>query len=63
MDGEGFEPTLETQYTSAILKRGGAKSGALEEIDPELEEVVKGWLRLPTAVRAGIMAMVRTAKK
>ena len=50
---------------------GGAESGALSgdstpptvpatPADPELAEVVNAWSALPAAVRAGIVAMVRS---
>ncbi len=35
----------------------------LEQEDPELRAVVKAWPDLPEAVRAGIVAMVKAAKR
>lgn len=39
----------------------GAQSGARGDLsDPELAEVVRRWADLPAAMRAGIIAMVRS---
>jgi hypothetical protein len=48
------------------LDQGGAESGALGARDvnlaPDLAEVVELWPTLPEAIRASILAMVRSTK-
>ena len=39
----------------------GAESGALAITDPGLAELVEAWVRLPEAMKAGILAMVKAA--
>jgi hypothetical protein len=43
-----------------------AKSGALQAqkvpFDPDLAPVVEAWPKLPIAIKAGILAMVRVAE-
>ncbi|MGA2035589.1 MAG: hypothetical protein ABSG68_25350 [Thermoguttaceae bacterium] len=50
---------------SGFSESGGAKSGALGAqdgaIDPELRAIIDAWPALPDAIKAGILAMVRTA--
>ena len=64
---EGLEPGAKSSRKTAFPERGGAECGALGAelalIDTELSEVVVGWAKLPEALRAGIVAMVREAKK
>jgi hypothetical protein len=44
----------------------GAESGALDaqkaHFPPDLATVVEAWPKLPEAIRAGILAMIRAAK-
>jgi hypothetical protein len=40
-----------------------APIGHVHELDPDLAAVVAAWDRLPEAVKAGIVAMVRAASK
>ena len=46
--------------------QGGAECGALDarksDLPPDLEAVVEAWPRLPDAIRAGILAMIRAAE-
>lgn len=51
---------------AAHLDPGGAKSGALDESkpiinDPALTAVIDAWPTLPNVIRAGILAMIRAA--
>ncbi len=50
---------------SGFSESGGAKSGALGAqggaIAPELRTIIDAWPALPDAIKAGILAMVRTA--
>jgi hypothetical protein len=61
----GLEHTLNSPEKKAVSEIGGAESGALSahslQIDAELAEVVMAWDCLPTAVKAGILAMARAA--
>ncbi len=59
----GQNVTNETDNTSESA--GSALAGPLagttrksDSIDPELQRIVDAWPELPTAVRAGILAMV-----
>jgi hypothetical protein len=40
---------------------GGVESGALVTIDPALASIIDAWAKLPDAMKAGILAMIRTA--
>jgi hypothetical protein len=41
--------------------QSGAKSGALSSnLSPELQELINHWQTLPEALKAGILAMVRS---
>jgi hypothetical protein len=40
----------------------GSCLAKIEEANPDLATVVVGWGKLPEAVRAGILAMVRTVQ-
>jgi hypothetical protein len=63
--GIGFEPTQDSSGKSTIAEQFGAESGAVDArngpIDPDLAAVVEAWAGLPTAIKAGILAMVRAA--
>jgi hypothetical protein len=61
-DGEGFDPTAISQGNQGCGKEGEAKAEAFFAIlSSDLAEIVAGWDKLPNAVRAGIVAMVRSA--
>jgi hypothetical protein len=65
----GFEPHSVTgSYSNHLLQRGilsGAESGAVERQptpdDPDLRRVIGKRLKLPAAVRAGILAIVQAS--
>ena len=47
-----------TQTLEDQASEGGAESGAF---DPDLTRIIEIWSDLPPTVKAGILAMVRTA--
>jgi len=61
----GTRTTPEYPEKPAISSQSGAESGALDvqnaEIDPRLVAIIDAWPALPEALKAGILAMVRTA--
>jgi hypothetical protein len=63
-DGEG---KCSTRVASLTLSDPNISlthpNNPLTEIPPDLREVVDAWSALPKAVRAGIMAMVKAARK
>ena len=65
MGGTGLERPAKPLRKQAIAETGGAESGALggefDPVDPDLAAVIEAWPKLPEAVRAGILAMVRAA--
>ena len=65
MGGTGREPPVKLSEKTPIASTGGAESGALQDeteaVDPDLAAIAEAWPMLPEAIRAGIMAMVRTA--
>ena len=52
----------ESQEKMTNSVSGGAESGALMAYSRELAEVLDAWSELPSAVRRGILAMVRAAR-
>jgi len=68
-DGEGFEPAPKTSRKQGVADESGAESsaesGALDAEnglkDPDLGAIIDAWPGLPDAIKAGILAMVRTA--
>jgi hypothetical protein len=44
---------------TALSDEGGAKAGALATTDPNLASLIEAWPKLPEAIRAGILAMIR----
>jgi hypothetical protein len=65
MAGTGFELSQQSTGNSGSADQNGAESGALDApngpCDPDLAEVAQAWPTLPTALRTGILAMVRAA--
>jgi hypothetical protein len=62
----GIRTPSKSPANSALLDQRAAKSGAggfSAPIDPELAEVMQSWETLPEAIRAGILALVRAAKR
>ncbi len=60
--GAGNRTAPESPAFSATLKPGGAESDALARTDPELGTIFDAWPTLPAAMRAGILAMIRTVQ-
>jgi hypothetical protein len=62
---EGIRTLPEISRKTALSSTDGAKSGALagqaKPVDPDLASVIDTWPRLPKAIRAGIVAMIRAA--
>ena len=49
-----------------VVSRGGAESGALTLIykfDPDVQRIADVWPSLPLALKAGILAMIESARK
>lgn len=65
MAGTGFEYPANSSENRGVADESGADSGALGAqvgaIDPELGAIIDAWPTLPDAIKAGILAMVRTA--
>jgi hypothetical protein len=73
MGDTGLEPTPKTPSETQVSDSGGNKSGnngagvsapirpPERPADPDLAALVAAWPALPSAVRAGIVAMVRAA--
>jgi hypothetical protein len=63
-DGKGSELPLNSSGNEGFPDESGAESGALdaeiEPKDPELGAIIDAWPTLPEALKAGILAMVRT---
>ena len=57
----GIEPDAYSLANMAVLQQGGAESGTLCPIDPDLASVIDAWAFLPEVLKAGILAMVRAA--
>jgi len=65
----GVEPTMADLQSENYVKNhrkncdscGCAVTGAVA--DPDLAAVIAAWSKLPQAIRAGILAMVRAAAK
>lgn len=67
----GLEHPSNSPEKQGFPAQGGAESGALggesatnqQPADPDLAAVVSAWANLPAAIRAGIVAMVKTAAR
>lgn len=61
----GIEPPTDSLPNTTFSPQGGAESGALTlgnlSIDPALAALIDAWPKLPEAIRAGILAMIRAA--
>ena len=64
MAGTGLELPPENAGKTGVLDQGGAESGALgareAPLDADLAAVVDAWPALPDAIKAGILAMIRS---
>jgi hypothetical protein len=64
---QGLEHDQETPRKVGIPESGGAESGAVGAqsvpIPSDLREIIDAWSMLPETVRAGIVAMVKTAER
>ncbi|MBC7834257.1 MAG: hypothetical protein H7Y88_04045 [Phycisphaerales bacterium] len=69
---EGLEPSGVSSGNTKVLQSGGSKSGnkdtplgdsaaEAKRTDPDLAAVVVAWPDLPTAIRVGVLAMVKAA--
>lgn len=62
----GLETLPFSSGNREVSEQGGAKSGAFGDqsvaISSELHEVINRWPTLSTALKAGILAIVRSAK-
>jgi len=65
MEAAGIEPSPESSGNGGTGDQGGAECGARDarkaEFSPDLAAVVEAWPKLPEAIRAGILAMIRAA--
>jgi hypothetical protein len=69
MGGKGFEPPSKPSGKSTVASKGGAECGALSgdsdpatpPPDPDLTMIVTRWPSLPKPIRAGLVALVRSA--
>jgi hypothetical protein len=60
----GIETPANAPDHNTLSTVNGAKSGAFKansEVDPALTTIMAAWPRLPEAVRAGIVAMVKAS--
>jgi hypothetical protein len=61
-DGEdGIRTPCESYEETTLSLEGGAKSGAMADVDSDLAEVIDAWPNMPKPIRAGILAMVGAA--
>jgi hypothetical protein len=60
-----IEPTQHFQEDStnpaAVSAKSGAPAPSATKIDPALATLIDAWPKLPDAIRAGILAMIRAA--
>lgn len=65
MQAAGIEPTSETRGKTSFSHQSGAESGEydalLDQIAPDLAMIFEAWPKLSEAIRAGIVAMIRSA--
>jgi len=63
---EGLERPPQNTGKTFVSKTRGAKSGALSPniipFDPDQQRILEAWPTLPEALRAGIMAMIDSAR-
>jgi len=56
---EEIRTPLEKPLKTALSQQGGAESVALSVTDPGLAAIIEAWSKLPEAMKAGILAMVK----
>jgi len=56
----GLEPVQDSRRNTHVSLLSGAECGAYLN-DADLEVVLSAWAKLPSALKAGIVAMVRAA--
>lgn len=65
MEAAGIEPLASSAGNSTIMPQGDAESGARDAPTTQdcqgLKIVTEAWPGLPSAIRAGILAMVRAS--
>jgi len=61
----GVEPLLESPGKRSTADGQRAETGAIDNettpIDPDLQLIVESWGKLPVAIKAGILAIVRAS--
>jgi hypothetical protein len=65
----GFEQSKKPTGNGAVSESGGSKSGNIgpesapkpTPADPDLAAVLSAWPSLPSAIKAGVLALVRAA--
>ena len=63
MGDTGLEHTGDSTTNSQICEVGDAKNGARLISDPDLATIIDAWNDLPDALKAGILAMIRSASR
>jgi hypothetical protein len=62
----GLEHLSQGGGKAPLSQTGGAESGAIppdfEQMDPDLQTVIDAWPTLPSALKAGILAMIAAAR-
>ena len=58
MGDTGFEQPPKSSTKTHFLDQGGAKSGAIAEIDPDLAALVAAWPTLPEPIRRAMLALI-----
>jgi hypothetical protein len=66
MGDKGFEDNAKTPGKPLRTGQGGAESGAVlhsgsASMHPALTEIIARWSRVPAAVQAGILAIIRNS--
>ena len=62
MGATGLEPVRDSCRNRHVSLFSDAECGAYLN-DPDLEAVISAWSKLPSALKAGIVAMVRAADR
>jgi len=67
MGGTGLEHIQKSPEKQPSQSPSGAESGAIlpsepVQLSPALTEIIVGWSHIPSAVQAGILAIVRASR-